>query len=263
MFDLRYLIALGVSLLGTWAQAQTSEQGQTQPAQADAARWSLSAGTAHASSASGDAREQSVSLRRYTELGSVAFERLQLQRFGLQDVAYAIDAYPRLWNGAYANVRVQHAPSQQLYPRSAWRAELYQNVGGGWELAASHDELGFDSHVRIEGVSVGKYWGNFFARWRHQSVRTDVSSGNGDRLFVRYYYEGDADHYVEANASRGRSADFSTAVLEPSRSDSRGLALYHFVTRDWGMKLSWSRSKDSSIAGTTERNASLSMMYRW
>ena len=225
--------------------------------------WSVSAGESRTVAAAGDAREQSVALRRYTDLGSIAVERLQLQRFGMQDVAYAVDAYPRLWNGAYANVRVQSASAHQLYPRNAWRAELYQNVGSGWELAASHDELGFDSHVRIEGVSVGRYWGNFFARWRRQSVRTDVSSGQGDRLFVRYYYEGDADHYLEANASRGRSADFSTAVIQPSRSDSRGLVLYHFVTRDWGFKLSWSQAKDSSISGATERNAGLGLMYRW
>ena len=62
---------------------------------------------------------------------------------------------------------------------------------------------------------------------------------------------------------RSRSADFSTAVIQPSRSDSRGLVLYHFVTRDWGVKVSWSQAKDSSIPGATERNAGLGLMYRW
>ena len=226
-------------------------------------RWSLSAGESQTRNASSDAREQSVSLRRYTDYGSIALERLELRRFGLQDVAWALDAYPRLWTGAYANVRLQNTSSPQLYPRKAWRAELYQNVGGGWELAVSHDRLGFDSNVRIDGVSVGRYWGNFFARWRHQSVRSDVSSGQGDRFFVRYYYEGDPDHYLEVNASSGRSDDFSSAVIQPSRSDSRGLVWYHFVTRDWGTKLSWGQSKDSGTTGATEHNLGLSLMYRW
>ena len=136
-------------------------------------------------------------------------------------------------------------------------------LGGGWELAVSRDVLGFGSGVRIDGVSAGKYWGNFFARWRHQQVKSDSSSGSGDRLFVRYYYEGDADHYVEANVSRGRSDDFSSALIQSSRSDSRGLVWYHFVTRDWGFKLSASESNDSSGSGSKARDLGIGLTRRW
>ncbi len=232
-------------------------------APSDGYKWAVSGGLFRTSSGSSSANENSLSVRRYGELGSIAFERLGLRRFGYKDQAWAIDAYPRLWRGAYANLRYQWTDSPELYPARSWRAELYQNVGGGWELAASHDYLGFGSGVRIEGVSAGKYWGNFFARWRHQQVKSDSSSGSGDRFFVRYYYEGDADHYVEANLSRGRSDDFSSALIRSSRSDSRGLVWYHFVTRDWGFKLSASRSTDTSGYGVKATDGGISLTRRW
>lgn len=225
--------------------------------------WAMSAGAARTLAGSSGATENSMTLRRYTDWGSIALERLSLRRFGEVDQAWAVDAYPRLWQGAYANVRYQSAESASLYPHRSWRFELFQNIGSGWELAGSHDELGFGSGVRIEGAAVGKYWGNFYARWRHQTVRSDSSSGKGDRFFIRYYYEGDADHYVEANVSQGRSDDFSSALLQTSRSDSRGVVWYHFVDRVWGFKLGMSASRDTSAYNARARDFSASLIRRW
>ena len=232
-------------------------------ASAQGYKWALSGGLYRTRAGSFSANENSLALRHYTEYGSIAVERLGQERFGYSDQAWAVDAYPRLWQGAYANLRYQRTTSPDLYPARAWRAELYQNVGGGWELAASRDFLGFGSGVRIDGISAGKYWGNFFARWRHQEVKSDSSSGRGDRFFVRYYYEGDADHYVEANVSHGRSDDFSTGLILPSRSNSRGMVWYHFVNRDWGFKLSASRSSDSAGRGVSANDAGVSLVRRW
>ena len=226
--------------------------------------WSANVGMGRTTTALGSAHERTVSLRRYGDWGSVAVESLTLDRAGQTDRAVAIDAYPRLWDGAYANVRYQQASSASLYPDTSWRMELYQSLGNAWELALSHDELGFNSRVKMDGVALAKYWGNFYLRWRHQRVQTDTSTGNGNRLMVRYYYEGDADHYVEANVSSGRSEDFGSTLLNnASRSDSRGLAWYHFVTRDWGFKTSFSQARDSSIAGERERSVSASLTFRW
>ncbi len=225
--------------------------------------WSASVNSGQTKTDFGIAKERSVTLRSYTPFGSIAIEQLSLSRFGYTDSAIAVDAYPRLWQGAYANLRYQHAASPDLYPGKSWRAEIYQNVGGGWELAASHDYLGFNSNVKIDGLAVGKYWGNFYARLRHQRVTSDGSAGQGDRFMIRYYYEGDADHYVEANVSSGRSDDFSSAQLAGSRSDSRGLAWYHFVTRQWGFKASVSQANDSASAGGRERSLNVGLAYRW
>ena len=228
-------------------------------------RWGLSYSNSNTTTSIGQAHEQTLSLRRYTEYGSIAVEQLHLQRYGQSDRAIAIDAYPRLWQGAYANLRYQGSDSASLYPQTAWRAELYQGLGNGWEGAVSHDHLGFDSVVRIDGVAMARYWGNFYARWRHQRVHSDTSSGSGNRFMLRYYYEGDAEHYLEANYSSGRSDDFGGTIIANSRtrSDSRGLAWYHFVTRDWGFKTSMSRANDTSLSGGYEHNWSVGLMYRW
>lgn len=244
-------------------QGALSPETLNQVSPSDAYKWAFSGGLYSGSSGSSTARENSLSLRHYGELGSIALERLGLRRFGFDDNAWAVDAYPRLWQGAYANLRYQHAGSPELFPKRAWRAELYQNISGGWELAASRDFLGFGSGVRIDGVSVGKYWGDFFARWRHQQVHSDSSSGRGDRFFVRYYYLGDADHYVEAKASRGRSDDFGSTLIDRSSSNSRGLVWYHFVTREWGFKLSASESKDTAGFGAKSKDLGVSLTRRW
>lgn len=229
----------------------------------DSYKWALSGGSYSSATSSSTEHENSLTLRHYGELGSIAVERLGVRRFGKSDKAWAVDAYPRLWQGAYANLRYQYADLPALYPPRSWRVELYQNISGGWELAASRDFLGFGSGVRIDGVSAGKYWGNFFARWRHQRIQSDSSSGRGDRFFVRYYYKGDADHYLEANASRGRSDEFASALINTSSSDSRGLMWYHFVTREWGIKFSASESTDTVGFSAKIRNLGVSLTRRW
>ena len=257
MFLLRSIVSFYLVTFASFSLAQNLEQiSQTNT-------WSVSIGSGAANSNAGRASESYLNLTRYTELGSVAIERIQLRRFGSIDTALAVDAYPKLWTGAYANIRYQSASSPDLYPKKSWRAEVYQNIPGGWELAASHDHLGFISEVIIDGISVGYYWGNFYARLRHQRVFSNASSGSGDRLMVRYYYEGDADHYVEFNASKGRSDDFSTAQIAGNRSDTKGVAWYHFFNRNWGLKITASQANDSSVYAQKERIMNAGLSYRW
>lgn len=225
--------------------------------------WAMTLGGGQISADSGRATDQSVSLRHYGQWGSIALERLQLQRFGSSDSATAVDAYPRLWQGAYANVRYQSSDHAALYPQRSWRAEIYQNIQGGWEVSAGRDGLVFSSAVHIDGLGLAKYWGNFYMRWRHQNVTSDTSSGHGDRLVLRYYYEGDADHYLEASASNGRSVDASGALITSSRSSSQGLSWLHYFHRAWGLKASASQSHDTSSSTAHERAASLSVTHRW
>lgn len=254
----RAAVLMGVTV--AWVIQACAQDAATQ---SSAPLWSGSVGFGHTSNALGAADDQSMTLRRVTDWGPVALEALQLRRSGQSDRAWALDAYPRLWDAAYANVRVQQAPQSLLYPGTSWRAEIYQGVGQGWELAASHDELRFDTPVQIQGVAVGKYWGNFYVRWRHQEVRSKGSSGQGERFMVRYYYQGDADHFLEATASSGRSDDFATTLITPSRSDTRGWAWLHFLNREWGLKASWSESKDNSSARGRERSFNLGLTRRW
>ncbi len=107
-----------------------------------------------------------ASVRRKFDAGSVAFEGLTADRFGSHDTAWAIDGYADLWRRAYVNLRFQEGMDAVLFPRTRWRAELFQGVGRGWELSASYDRLDFSTQVELYGLGVGRYLGNGEIRWR-------------------------------------------------------------------------------------------------
>ncbi len=250
--------------LATLSQAQAlSEPAAVPNPSATGPDWALSVGTTHLSAGGRGADEHALSLRRFGQAGSLAVERLQLQRFGQSDAALALDAYPRLWSGAYAHLRYQRAEEAALYPASAWRAELYQNIGQGWEAAVSRDSLGFSAPVQIDGLALAKYWGNFYLRWRHQQVRADASGGRGDRWVLRYYPMGEADQYLEAFVSNGRSDDARSNAITAARSDSKGLVWQHAWSPQWLLKAVVSQSKDTRDAAARERSLSATLIHRW
>ena len=56
------------------------------------------------------------------------------ERFDAAKSSRYFDAYLDLWSRAYANVRYQYSADAALYPDHAYRAEVFQGVGEGWEL---------------------------------------------------------------------------------------------------------------------------------
>jgi YaiO family outer membrane protein len=205
--------------------------------------------------------DQTISVRHHGKQGSIAFETLRAHRFGEQDYAWALDAYTSLWQGAYANLRYQRASAARLFPHNSGRAEVYQSLGGGWEASASDDVLAFPAkRVNIYGVSLGKYVGNYYIALRHQNIVSPGSHSNGDRLLARYYYEGDADNYLELTANRGRSDDAASLVGGRAHSGGAGLAWVRYWNKAWGGRAgaSFSRSGDAN-----ERALSFSVYRRW
>jgi YaiO family outer membrane protein len=224
--------------------------------------WASSASASWTDPASGPRwNDQSISVRHYARQGSIAFETLRAHRFGQQDYAWALDAYTNLWQGAYANLRYQRAPAARLFPRNSGRAEIYQSLGSGWEASASDDVLAFPAtRVSIYGVSLGKYIGNYYLMLRHQNIVSPDSHSSGDRLLARYYYEGDADHYLEASANRGRSDDAQTLVGGQAHSGGAGLAWVSYWSRSWGSRVAGSFSRTGAA---NERAVSFSVYRRW
>lgn len=207
--------------------------------------------------------DQTLSVRRYFENGSVGFEALRAHRFDQSGRAWAIDAYTGLWKGAYANLRYQRAPSERLFPANSGRIEVYQSLGGGWEASLSDDVLGFDSRVNIYGVSLGKYTGNFYIQLRHQNIVSEGSHSSGDRLLARWYYTGDGDSYLEGTANRGRSDDPLSLTGGRARSGGGSLAWVHYFSRDWGGKIGASFARSGGAGGERERGVSLGLYRRW
>lgn len=227
-------------------------------------QWGASLGASVTDVSRFDARwnEQSASVRRYTGFGSIAVEALRAHRFGNHDAAWAVDAYTRLWQGAYANLRYQRSATARLFPETAWRAELWQGLGAGWEASLSEDQLHFAaSAVKIHGASIAKYAGDFYVMLRLTRINTPSSDGSGRRLLARWYHAGDADNYLEAAISSGRSEDALSVVGGRTQSGSASASIVHYFARDWGLKAGIGYARATNAGN--ERSLSFSVSRRW
>ncbi len=229
--------------------------------------WSASLGASGTefSPSRADWSEYMLSVRRHFERGSLGIEALGADRFSTSDHAWALDAYVDLWSRAYANLRYQHGPQENLYPGTAWRAELFQGVGRGWELSASYDRLEFNSsNVDIYGFGVGKYVGNWYVRLRHLYIPGDDSASNSDRLLLRYYYAGDADNYIEFAAGAGRSDKAAASAAGASggtHSWSTSAAFVKFLNPRLGFKLGAAFGEEDD--GFNDRGVFGTVYTRW
>ena len=205
-----------------------------------------------------------LSLRRYFSRGSLALELLRSDHFGTNDNALALDGYVPLWSRAYANLRYQQGPSSGILPQQEWRAEVFQGVGRGWELSASIDHLRFSSNTQFYGVGVGRYWGNWYARYKLQFVPGVGSGSWSNRFLLRNYYRGDAYDYLELSVSNGRSTDqnrYGTQVI--NNHAAIGAAWSHYLSPRWGFKVSAGYGQGSDQKGVNEQILSLTMYSLW
>lgn len=205
--------------------------------------------------------DRSVSVRHYGQAGSIAFETLASQRFGGQDHAWALDAYARLWRGAYANLRYQRAPVARLFPANSGRVELYQAVGNGWELSASDDVLGYAGRVNIYGLAVARYLGDFYLQLRRQDIVSPGSRGSGERLLGRWYYRGDADNYLELSVNGGRSDDPLSLIKGQARAGGGGVNLVRYWTPRWGARIGASVARSGETSA--QRELGFALYRRW
>ena len=227
-------------------------------------QWSARAGASRTTfSPERDAwNDQELALRHHFTRGSIALDLLRAQRFGRRDTAWALDAYTPLWQRAYANVRYQDGSSDSLLPDQAWRVEVFQGVGRGWELSGSYDHLDFGSGTDIYGLGVGRYVGNFYLRYK--VLHVDGSGSLSHRGMVRYYFAGNADDYFEVTAGSGRSDEVGNgsfdAIVRRSNS-SVGIAFVKYFHPQWGFKLGAGHAGD--VDGFDERRVSASLYSRW
>ncbi len=210
--------------------------------------------------------ERSASVRRYWERGSLAAEYLEANRFRLSDSAVALDAYLDLWSRAYANVRYQYSSDAVLYPNGAYRAEIFQGYGQGWELSGSYDRMNLtNTSVNMYGVGLGKYTGNWYFRWRTLFIPSTAKSGVSHRAIARYYFSGDADDYVELNGgfSRGGEYRHQSQIVDITKSWTVGAAVRKYFSPRWGVKFAASYSDEQNSNSFAERNFSLNLLFRW
>lgn len=226
-------------------------------------RWGLSLGFDHTAFSGGrqDWNDEDLSLRRYFPHGSLALELLHADHFGTGNTAWALDGYVPLWSRAYANVRYQQGPNGGILPEQAWRVEVFQGVGRGWELSASVDHLHFSSDTEFYGVGLGRYVGDWYVRYKLLYVPGGGGSWS-NRLQIRDYYRGNADDYLELTLGNGRSIDqerFGTEVV--NYSGAVGFSWVRYFTPHWGFKLGAGLANDAD--GFHEREVWATLYSRW
>ena len=227
-------------------------------------RWGVRAGIDWTGFNNGRAawRDADVGIRRYFTRGSLGLEVLHADHFDTTDRAIALDAYAPLWERAYTNLRYQHGPSSGILPQRAWRMEVFQGVGSGWELSASVDQLRFSDSIEFYGIGVGRYVGNWYGRYKLQHVPGVGSGSWSHRLQLRHYYRGNADDYWQASVSSGRSTDvdrFGTVVRDSNA--ALGLSWTRYPHPQWGFRLGIGYADDAD--GVIEQRASAALYHRW
>jgi YaiO family outer membrane protein len=213
--------------------------------------------------------DQVATLRRSFSRGSLGVEWLSAERFGSVDHAVALDGYASLWQGAYGNLRVQHSDQATLFPGTRWRTEIFQGVGGGWELSGSYDRFGYSTSVEILGFSAAKYLGNWYLRWRHLYLPSEPNSpgsSNSDQLLARYYTRGDGDSYAQLSVSTGRSdlpTTFFLGNAPAGHSWSASLAWVEFLTKRVGFKVAVDLGYGLESEPSSNHGVSATVYYRW
>lgn len=231
---------------------------------ADGYTWQLRAGLDSTGFSGGRDRwlDANVSLRRKFARGSLALEMLNANHFKRSNSAWALDGYVSLWPRAYANVRYQVGPSSGILPRDAWRVEVFQGVGSGWEVSASIDHLRYSSDTEFYGIGVGRYTGNWYFRYKLQHVPGVGSGSWSHRGVARNYYRGNADDYIEVSASTGRSSDLDRlGALVRNSNASFGVNWVRYFRPNWGVKLGAGYSDDAD--GFNEHDISIALYRRW
>jgi YaiO family outer membrane protein len=143
-------------------------------------------------------RERQVSLSRATPIGSVSVTAVRAQRFGYDDNQVEFEVYPRIRPGTYGYLAGAYSPDAILFPVYRYAADLYQNLGAGFEGSAGFRKLGFGTGVNIYVGSLSKYYGSWLFTERIFATPTSRSYHTS---FRRYF--GDAGTYVGMRYGRG------------------------------------------------------------
>jgi len=258
----------GAYLARSRAYRALERRSEPQAAQPGGLRWLAHVGDTYSNFSAGRSAwsEYVASVRGYFPRGSLAVESLGAQRFSLTDHAFALDGYAHAWSRAYLNLRYQYSPNATLYPQQAYRAELFQGIGRGWEPSLSYDHMSFThADVDMYGVGLGKYLGNWYLRWRTLFIPSTTGLGVSHRAVARYYFSGNADDYVELNGglSHGNELLPHSVLVNVTSAWTAGAQIQKFFTPRWGIWLTGSVSDEHASNPFVERDASLTLLLRW
>lgn len=177
-----------------------------------------------------------ASVGRSFDFGSVSIEGQRARRFGSWDNQGGIDAWVDLWDKSYVNLRALFAGGAEVLPRGDWMAELYQGLGGGWEISGFYRHMDFaEDNADIYGGSIARSVGDWYLRARGSTSRGSGAAGAGGSLAIRRYLK-TTDDFIEVSGGGGREViALGRGLHRTVRSTSAGLRLQYYFTDHWGV----------------------------
>jgi YaiO family outer membrane protein len=153
--------------------------------------------------------EYAISVSRQTPVGSVIARASHVERFGLNDRLFEVEMYPTFRPGTYAFVGIGFAKDDRLYPNYRVATDLYQSVGGGFEVSAGFRRLGFSTTTDIYLGSLTKYTGSWMLTGKAMYV-PDFEGPEDSVSFhgvVRRYLGGSGQSWIGGGYSHGYSRE--------------------------------------------------------
>ena len=151
----------------------------------------------------------SLQYGRLTSWGSLSLRINSADRYQSQDTQYEIDAYPRLWDGGWAELNMGIS-SGHLFPHDRQGAEIFSSLGNGYEGSLGVRHLAFtNSSVTMYTGSLSKYLGNYMFTVRPYVTPSNVGTSVSASIKLTRYFS-DADRYVRVSASTGKSPEERT-----------------------------------------------------
>lgn len=200
--------------------------------------------------------EQSLALSHETPAGSVILRASRAARFNRTDELIEVEFYPSFRPGTYAFIGVGAAPDRTLYPRTRLAFDLYQSLGGGFEVSGGYRQLNFDDRTDIYVATLTKYVGNWMVTGKvfHVPKGGPLHSTSG-HFVTRRYFGADGTSYVGVGYSRGLSREEVRGFgdLETLDSDALRGGLEVQVTPRLRLELDGATSRQDRVFGSAVR----------
>ena len=164
----------------------------------------------------------SLSLNHHFSWGSLITRGNFNHRFNTYGRQIEVDAYPHLRDGTYMYLNYGHSDST-IFPKNRFGAEVYQNVGGGYELSLGIRKLWFgDDEINIYTGTIAKYLGNYYFFFHPYYTPSNVGASKSGTFGLRRYL--DDEQYVAMAFGSGLSIS-QNSNLEVIKLDSKKASL--------------------------------------
>ena len=166
-------------------------------------------------------QESSLTIGRETPIGSLIVRGSQADRFGLTDQQVDVEFYPTFRAGTYAFVGVGIGADKILYPENRVSLDLYQALGGGFEVSGGYRRLAFAEITHIYLATLTKYAGNWMITGKAFVVPDDLLGDSWSyHGQLRRYFGAAGTSFIGAGYSHGFSREEPRGAGDLIRVDS-------------------------------------------